>query len=326
VDRRVGRHRPGADRGAVPAAGAGQVRRPLRHPHRLRGGRRRPGRDRRDRVQPGLRGRTGHGRHGRLARPGARPAARRGLRPPRPGRGGDLPRAADAPDQRRPGRPGRAQGQGEPAQLGRQRPPGGALPRRTRSGGAPRRPGGGPVKSHARQVRDRDTAVVRRAAALLLDYPDRAFFERLPGIRAAVLELPRGGPRTGLDRFCSFAASTPELELAAHYVETFDMRRRRALHMTFYTDGDTRRRGHALARLKEVYAECGWRPGPQELPDHLSVLLEFAARGDSEWGRALLVRFQPGLELLRAGLHEHGTPYAEVVDAVAATLPDRKST
>ncbi|WP_017595806.1 nitrate reductase molybdenum cofactor assembly chaperone [Nocardiopsis potens] len=177
------------------------------------------------------------------------------------------------------------------------------------------------MKSHARQVRDRDTAVVRRAAALLLDYPDRAFFERLPGIRAAVLELPRGGPRTALDRFCSFAASTPELELAAHYVETFDMRRRRALHMTFYTDGDTRRRGHTLARLKEVYAGCGWRPGPQELPDHLSVLLEFAARGDSEWGRALLVRFQPGLELLRAGLHEHGTPYAEVVDAVAATLP-----
>ncbi|WP_017540847.1 MULTISPECIES: nitrate reductase molybdenum cofactor assembly chaperone [Nocardiopsis] len=170
-------------------------------------------------------------------------------------------------------------------------------------------------------MRARDAAVVRRAAALLLDYPDRGMLERLPAVRAAVEELPAGPAREGLAAFCAHASAAGELELGAHYVETFDMRRRRALHLTFYTDGDTRRRGHALARLKEIYAGCGWRPGPQELPDHLCVVLEFASRGDTEWGEALLRRFQPGLELLRAALHRHGTPYAGVLDAVAATLP-----
>ncbi|MDA2810307.1 nitrate reductase molybdenum cofactor assembly chaperone [Nocardiopsis sp. RSe5-2] len=169
--------------------------------------------------------------------------------------------------------------------------------------------------------RARDTAVVRRAAALLLDYPDRAMLERLPAVRAAVDELPRGPARDGLAAFCDYAVGAEALELGAHYVETFDMRRRRALHLTFYTDGDTRRRGHALARLKEVYAAHGWRLGPHELPDHLCVLLEFASRGDAAQGEALLRRFQPGLELLRSALHRHGTPYAGVLDAVAATLP-----
>ncbi|GAB3482549.1 nitrate reductase molybdenum cofactor assembly chaperone [Nocardiopsis coralliicola] len=172
-----------------------------------------------------------------------------------------------------------------------------------------------------RAVSPSDAAVVHRAAALLLDYPGPAFYERLPAVRAAVLELPSGAPRTLLDAFCAFAAETPELELAEHYVMTFDLRRRRALHMTYYTDGDTRRRGHALARIKEIYTGCGWRPGPEELPDHLCVLLEFAARGDAEWGRRLLVRFLPGLELLRAALRDCRSPYADVVDAVAATLP-----
>ncbi|MDA2803482.1 nitrate reductase molybdenum cofactor assembly chaperone [Nocardiopsis suaedae] len=169
--------------------------------------------------------------------------------------------------------------------------------------------------------RARHAAVVRRAAALLLDYPDRGMLERLPAVRAAVDELPGGSARDGLAAFCDHAAGTDELELGAHYVQTFDMRRRRALHLTFYTDGDTRRRGHALARLKEVYAAHGWRPGPHELPDHLCVLLEFASRGDAGQGEALLRRFQPGLELLRSALHRFGTPYAGVLDAVAATLP-----
>ncbi|WP_067965131.1 nitrate reductase molybdenum cofactor assembly chaperone [Nocardiopsis trehalosi] len=164
-------------------------------------------------------------------------------------------------------------------------------------------------------------AVLRQAASVLLGYPDEAFFERLPVVYRALLALPDSAPRADLTGFCDHAASTPELELGAHYVATFDLRRRRTLHLTYYTDGDTRRRGHALAEVKAEYAACGWELEAPELPDHLAVLLEFAARGDARRGEALLVRFQPGLELLRAALRACGTPYAAVLDAVAATLP-----
>ncbi|WP_335991788.1 nitrate reductase molybdenum cofactor assembly chaperone [Glycomyces sp. MUSA5-2] len=165
------------------------------------------------------------------------------------------------------------------------------------------------------------TAVIRQAAAMLLCYPDAAFFERLPLIEAAAAEQEPGDAREALTAFCSYARSQSEMDLGREYVRTFDLKRRRALHLTYYTDGDTRRRGHALARIKEIYGACGWRLDAAELPDHLAVVLEFAARGDVEAGERLLVRFQPGIELLRAALRDAASPYAAVLDAVAATLP-----
>ncbi len=164
-------------------------------------------------------------------------------------------------------------------------------------------------------------AVIRQAAAMLLCYPDRTLYDRLDLVRGAVADLPPGRARRSLERCCGHLAAEPELEAGAHFVRTFDLKRRRTLHMTYYTDGDTRRRGHALARLKEVYRGCGWVLDGAELPDHLAVVLEFAARGDREWGERLLETFRPGIELLRLALREYGTPYADVLDAVAATLP-----
>lgn len=167
-------------------------------------------------------------------------------------------------------------------------------------------------------------AVVRQAAAILLCYPDAAFLERFPLVRSAVAELPAGPARTGLARFCAYVdraggggegfagkgfgdtagGGGNELELGARYVRTFDLKRRRALHLTYYTDGDTRRRGQALARVKEVYRASGWELDAAELPDHLAVVLEFAARGDRDQGERLLRAFQPGIELLRAALED----------------------
>lgn len=163
-----------------------------------------------------------------------------------------------------------------------------------------------------------DRAVIHQAAAMLLCYPDKAFYERLALIGNALSELRIDTPLTS---FCKYAEDTDELSLGTEYVRTFDLKRRRALHLTYYTDGDTRRRGHALARIKEIYAACGWRLDPGELPDHLAVVLEFTARGDAAQGMRLLAAFQPGIELLRAALHDCRSAYAPVLDAVAATLP-----
>lgn len=169
-------------------------------------------------------------------------------------------------------------------------------------------------RAHAR-------AVTHQAASVLLGYPDQTFFEQLPLVARAVAELPRGSARSELLGFCEHASTTPELELSAHYVDVFDLRRRRALHMTYYTDGDTRRRGHALAEIKRVYSEAGWRVHARELPDHLAVMLEFAARGDADAGQELLALHRAGLDLLSEALREHGTPYAGVIEAVRSTLP-----
>ncbi|HZE39574.1 MAG TPA: nitrate reductase molybdenum cofactor assembly chaperone [Stackebrandtia sp.] len=167
----------------------------------------------------------------------------------------------------------------------------------------------------------RDFAVERAAAARLLDYPDAAFRQRLPLVAGAVSELDGSPARAGLEAALGYIAAADPGRLESAYVDVFDLKRRRTLHLTYYADGDTRRRGPALARLKRVYAASGWACDGAELPDHLGVVLEFAARGDAAAGHRLLVEFRSAIELLRGALHEHGTGYRHVLDAVAATLP-----
>ncbi|GAA2393450.1 nitrate reductase molybdenum cofactor assembly chaperone [Dactylosporangium salmoneum] len=158
-----------------------------------------------------------------------------------------------------------------------------------------------------------------QAQSLLLAYPDEQFTGHLDLVRRVAAAL--GGPvGTPLGRFAAHAARTPLPELAAEYVATFDHRRRCCLFLTYYTHGDTRNRGMALLRLKQAYAAAGLRLTDEELPDHLAVLLEYAA-AEPDAGAALLIEHRAGLELLRAALHDAGSPWADVLDSVSATLP-----
>lgn len=159
--------------------------------------------------------------------------------------------------------------------------------------------------------------VVLRAAAHLLDYPDAAWWERLPLVRSA-LEAVGGGAARKLLSFLDQTSSMPATEAASRYVGLFDFKNRHSLYLTWWLDGDTRRRGTSLVELKTGYRDAGFAFSGTELPDYLPVVLEFsAASGDL----GLLLRHRPGLELLRLALVEHGTAYASVLEAVCSTLP-----
>jgi nitrate reductase delta subunit len=112
--------------------------------------------------------------------------------------------------------------------------------------------------------------------------------------------------------------STHEAEQA--YVDVFDLRRRCCLYLTYYGHGDTRKRGMALLELKTAYRRAGLVLGSDELPDHLAVVLEYAAT-DPDGGRRLLLDHRAGIELLRLALIDRRSPYADVVRAVTSTLP-----
>jgi nitrate reductase delta subunit len=152
----------------------------------------------------------------------------------------------------------------------------------------------------------------------LLRYPDG----RLSGLTltAEVAALPAGPAREALERFMAAWTDDP-IVLAARYVETFDLRRRATLELTYYAHGDTRERGMALLRLKKLYRAAGLPLDCAELPDHLAVLLAFAALAPDGHGRALLEQHRPAIELLRLSLHDLDSPYAHVLDALVAGLP-----
>lgn len=167
----------------------------------------------------------------------------------------------------------------------------------------------------------RAQAVVLQAASVCLQYPDDTVLAILPIARAAVDALPCGIPRDRLVAFLHHATTTSPGELAQHYVAVFDTRRRCCLYLTWWTDGETRRRGGALAALKARYRAAGVELNSRELPDFLPVVLEFAATTDLAAGLELLQAHRAGIELLRLALLKVGTPYAAPVEAVCALLP-----
>ena len=166
-------------------------------------------------------------------------------------------------------------------------------------------------------------APIWQAASLLLGYPDEQLVASLPGVRRLLGHVPpdRAGPLLGL---VDHLAGTPMSALQAAYVETFDTSRRRSLYLTYFAHGDTRKRGTALLRFKQTYLQAGFQLDVEdggELPDHLCVVLEFAATVDRDLGRRLLLDHRAGLELLRIALTDSESPWAAALRAVTTTLP-----
>ena len=165
----------------------------------------------------------------------------------------------------------------------------------------------------------RRSAVARQAAAVLLGYPDRELLALLPTLRAGLEES--GAPVAEVEELFGWLTGRPLEQVQADYVQEFDLSRRHSLHLTYWTDGDTRRRGEALTAFKQVYRAHGAELDESELPDYLPLVLEFTAKVSPEDGYELLQRYRPSLELLRLALRDDGLPHRGAVALVCSTLP-----
>jgi nitrate reductase molybdenum cofactor assembly chaperone NarJ/NarW len=169
-------------------------------------------------------------------------------------------------------------------------------------------------------ISERDRARALQAAALCLDYPDDPLLEKLPLLAQAAAALPDPVGRP-LRRFLEHLGRTAAGTLARDYVETFDLRRRCCLYLTYYAHGDTRKRGIALLEFTHAYRGAGIALAGGELPDHLGVVCEVAARAP-DVGLDLLRRHRAGVELLRTALADAQSPYVDVLDTIRAVLPE----
>ncbi|MEC3917615.1 nitrate reductase molybdenum cofactor assembly chaperone [Nocardia sp. CDC160] len=155
--------------------------------------------------------------------------------------------------------------------------------------------------------------------SLLLGYPDEALLTSLPMLARAANALPEavGAP---LQRVLNYLETSQQLTAATEYVDTFDHRKRFSPYLTWFLYGDTRKRGMALLKIKQVYRAAGLVLGDDELSDHLAVVLEFAS-AHPEPGQQLLIDHRAGIEVMRMALREANSPWTGVLDSVSATLP-----
>jgi nitrate reductase molybdenum cofactor assembly chaperone NarJ/NarW len=164
-------------------------------------------------------------------------------------------------------------------------------------------------------------SLLLRLLSLLLQYPDAELAAARPVLAATVEALPDSPAATELAAFAAWFTAEPADALERHYVETFDLRRKSSLYLTYYLHGDTRRRGMALLAMAQRFRAAGWETGGGELPDHLPVVLEFAALAGNGKGEAPLRQHRRGLELISRALTDVGSPYRHLLAALLTLLP-----
>ncbi|MGB2571014.1 nitrate reductase molybdenum cofactor assembly chaperone [Micromonospora citrea] len=167
-----------------------------------------------------------------------------------------------------------------------------------------------------------DRARIFQLVSVLLTYPDDELLGAGEELRAAADRIAHESARRQVGQFLDWLSGTAPVDVQRHYVQTFDLRRRSGLYLTYHLHGDTRKRGMALLVLKQRYRAHGLRLADGELPDLLPVVLEFAATVGPGDGEAPLRQHRNGIELLRSALAESGTPYRLLLDAVCAVLPE----
>jgi len=164
------------------------------------------------------------------------------------------------------------------------------------------------------------------ALSALLEYPDaevRAAHDELAAALRDAAILSRGR-LTELRALLRQFGSLDPYELEARYVATFDHgRRSTSLHLFEHVHGDSRDRGGALVDLQQTYERAGLRLNSGELPDHLTVLLQFAATLPDAQARAFVGETAHLLNPLCAALRARRSPYASVIAALLELLGQR---
>jgi nitrate reductase molybdenum cofactor assembly chaperone NarJ/NarW len=157
-----------------------------------------------------------------------------------------------------------------------------------------------------------------RALALLLGYPDEKLRGMLPALAGAIdteAALP-AARRTELRAFIGEMERCDPIELESRYVELFDRGRATSLHLFEHVHGDSRDRGPAMIDLTQTYEKSGLLLGPNELPDHLCVVLEFASTQPPALARDFLAEMAHILNAIFSALRKRESRYATLLAAV----------
>ena len=157
-----------------------------------------------------------------------------------------------------------------------------------------------------------------RVLAHLLRYPDAELRTHLDEL-ADALQLEAALPGKRLDELLALIRrldTQDPLQTESDYVELFDRGRSTALHLFEHVHGDSRDRGPAMIDLIQTYEQAGLYLGPEELPDHLPVLLEFASTQPPQQAREFLAETAHIVRKIFSALLKRASPYASVLAAV----------
>ena len=157
-----------------------------------------------------------------------------------------------------------------------------------------------------------------RVLSQLLSYPEAEVRQQWPQLWPVLDDEAALSParRTELQALATHLSRLDPMDVEARYVETFDRGRATCLHLFEHVHGDSRDRGPAMIDLTKTYEQSGLYLAPEELPDHLCVVLEFASTQTPEVAKAFLGEMAHILNAIFSALLKRESPYAVVLAAV----------
>ncbi len=156
---------------------------------------------------------------------------------------------------------------------------------------------------------------IYKLLSVLLEYPDREFFDNLPEIRQALDDcLDINDEERAVVRKHLVQLEKRDLtEIQADYVQTFDLTPQHSLHLTHHLFGDDKNRGPALIDLSELYKDYGVEVAGNELPDYLPLILEFVAYQKDTDAETFLSDAVKVFGVLASNLEKANSHYAPLV-------------
>jgi nitrate reductase delta subunit len=157
-----------------------------------------------------------------------------------------------------------------------------------------------------------------RVLAHLLSYPDASLRSHLPELKAALHEerALSAARLAELDALITRLSHRRALEVEAEHVGLFDRGRGTALHLFEHVHGDSRDRGPAMVDLCQTYEAAGLFLAPGELPDHLTVVLQYASTQPPAQVRAFLGEFAHILRVIFSALLRRDAAHACLLAAL----------
>ena len=129
-----------------------------------------------------------------------------------------------------------------------------------------------------------------------------------------------------MNRFKTFVDQTPFRRIEEIYAETFALRGVCYPYVGYHLFGDGGHRRLFRAGLEEEYGIYDFSSA-RELPDHLSIMLQFLAKDEDEEGIDELISLSmiPALKRMLEGF-DRATPYREVLQALLLVLQKGQTT
>src|SRR5690625_2155473 len=157
---------------------------------------------------------------------------------------------------------------------------------------------------------------VYKIASFLLQYPTEEWLGGIEEIKTEVKKLDNSVAKMYLHSFLYYVEATPLDELCERYVYTFDYHGIVTLHLTYHVFKDSRQRGEALVKLRNIFQESELEALSEELPDYLPLILEFLSIANEKQMEDILKLHVKSMEKLHDDLVEGDSEYHFILKAI----------